>query len=195
MPAKKTPPPLYQLKVTLLDIKPPIWRRIHVPSTIKLCCLHDVLQEAMGWTHSHLHLFEKSRQLWGDPKWNEDQDQLDEGKAKLSDLLEVKGESLYYDYDFGDGWRHKVVLEKIIPVNEIVKTAFCLAGKRRCPPEDVGGPPGYADFLEAIFDPTHEDFERLITWFGGPFHAEEFNTMAVNDTLSQMKLPIRHESS
>ena len=193
MPAKKLPPPLYQLKIALLDIKPPIWRRIHVPSSIKLCCLHDVLQEAMGWTNSHLHVFEKDRQTWGNPQWDEDQDQLDEGKTRLAELLEVKGESLFYVYDFGDDWRHKVVLEKIIPANEIVKTAFCLAGERRCPPEDVGGPPGYQEFLEAIFDPAHEDYQRLLTWFGDHFQAEEFDVMAVNNALSGMKLPLRHE--
>ncbi len=192
MPIKKTPTPLYQLKITLLEILPPIWRRIQAPSSIKLCCLHDVIQVAMGWTNSHLHLFEKDRLTWGNPEYDEEQEMIDDSRTMLSDVLKAEGESMIYMYDFGDDWRHEVVLEEIIPAEEIVKTALCLGGERRCPPEDVGGPGGYQIFLDAIFDPTHEDFERYTTWFGGPYQAEEFNLMAVNDEISRMRLPVRH---
>ena len=100
---------------------------------------------------------------------------------------------MVYVYDFGDDWRHEVLLEKIIPASEIVKTPICIAGKRRCPPEDVGGVHGYQEFLEAIFDPTHEDHDQFIRWAGGHFQAEEFDLRAVNGLLSRMRLPIRHK--
>ena len=112
MPSKKAPPPIYQLKITVIDIEPPIWRRIQVPATILLCCLHDALQAAFGWTDSHLHSFEKDGKYWGVPEYD---DLIDESKVQLAKLLKVESESMIYVYDFGDDWRHEVVLEKITP--------------------------------------------------------------------------------
>ncbi len=194
MATKKPPPPIYQLRVTLLGLTPPIWRIIQVPSTIRLCCLHDALQAVMGWTDSHLHQFEKGGKFWGNPEYYEDDDLdvVDEGGVALGKVLHAEGESMLYDYDFGDSWRHEVLLEKIVPSEVAPTRPFCLAGERRCPPEDVGGVSGYEQFLEVIFDPGHEDFEQFTTWAGGSFHAEEFDVLAVNDTLSRMRWPIRH---
>jgi Plasmid pRiA4b ORF-3-like protein len=100
---------------------------------------------------------------------------------------------MVYQYDFGNNWRHEVVLEKIIPVNDVVKAPICFGGARRCPPEDVGGVSGYQEFLDVIFDPTHQEYEHLVRWAGGPFQAEEFDVKAVNKTLSRMRWPIRHK--
>ena len=188
MPTKKAPPPVYQLKIRLIDIEPPIWRRIQVPATILLCCLHDALQAVFGWADSHLHNFEKDGKYWGIPEY---EDLIDESKITLAKLLKAEGESMIYVYDFGDNWRHEVVLEKIIPVKDVVKAPICFGGERRCPPEDVGGVSGYEEFLEAIFDPTHEDYEQFVRWAGGHFH-DEFDLEAVNETLSRMRWPIRH---
>ena len=145
MPPKKAPPPVYRLKITLLEIEPPIWRRIEVLSSIKLCCLHSVLQVVMGWTDSHLHQFERDGKNWGVPKWDEfdELDLIDESKTQLAKVLKSEGESMIYQYDFGDNWRHQVVLEKIILVHDVVKVPLCFGGERRCPPEDVGGASGY----------------------------------------------------
>jgi hypothetical protein len=194
MPTKKAPPTIYQLKITLLEIEPPIWRRIQVPGTIHLCCLHDALQAAIGWTDSHLHQFERDNRCWGVPEYDEfdEHDLIDESETPLSTLLNAEGDSMVYLYDFGDDWRHHIVLEKIIQVNEPMKTPICLAGERRCPPEDVGGVQGYEEFLEVIFEPTNEEFNHLVGWAGGPFQAEEFDLNTVNKTLSRMRLPIRH---
>lgn len=194
MPSPKAPAPAYQLKITLTGIKPPIWRRHQVPSTIQLCCLHDAFQVVMGWTDSHLHQFEKDGRNWGVPEYDDfgELDLIDEGQTQLVELFKATGDSMIYLYDFGDGWRHKVVLEKIVALDTAAKTPVCLGGQRRCPPEDVGGVPGYQEFLEVIFDPTHEEFEHLSRWAGGSFHAEEFDLKAVNRILSRMRLPIRH---
>ena len=194
MPTKKAPPPIHRLKITLIGIEPPIWRVIQVPSSFKLCCLHSALQVVMGWTDSHLHQFERDGKNWGIVQLYEDEndDVVDDGSVTLSDVLHAEGDSMIYQYDFGDNWRHEVVLEKIIPVNDVVKIPICFGGARRCPPEDVGGVSGYQEFLEVIFNPTHQEYEHLVGWAGGPFHAEEFDVRAVNETLSRMRWPIRH---
>ena len=109
MPTKKATPSVFQLKITLVGIEPPIWRRIQVPSTIPMCCLHDALQAVMGWTDSHLHQFEKDGKDWGvpDPDGYEDDIKLiDESKVPVGKVLKAEGDSLVYLYDFGDGWRH-----------------------------------------------------------------------------------------
>jgi len=111
VPAKKAAQvPAYQLKITLLGIVPPIWRRIQVPGGIKLSRLHDVIQVAMGWTDSHLHQFERDGKYWGNPEYYEDDDieVFDERRVPLHNLLQAEGDSALYVYDFGDNWRHTV---------------------------------------------------------------------------------------
>ena len=189
MSSPKAPSPVYQLKITLTGIKPPIWRRIQVPATILLCCLHDALQPVLGWTDSHLHSFEKDGKYWGVPEYD---DLNDESTVRLAKLLKEEGESIIYVYDFGDNWRHEVLLEKMVPANAPLKIPICLDGARRCPPENVGGVSGYEEFLKVIFDPTHEEYEHLVGWAGGHFQAKEFDLKAVNKTLSRMLWPVRH---
>ena len=194
MPSKKAPPPIYRLKITLIGIDPPIWRHIQVPSTILLCCLHDALQPVMGWTGSHLHQFEKDGNYWGVQEHDEfsELDLIDERQTQLGNVLEKEGDALIYVYDFGDNWRHEVVLENVIPVNHVVKTPICFGGERRCPPENVGGVRGYGEFLEVISDPTHEEYEHLAGWAGGPFHPEDFDVKAVTETFARMRWRFRH---
>ena len=148
----------------------------------------------MGWTDSHLHQFERDGKCWGVQEHDEfsELDLIDESQTHLGKVLEAEGESMIYVYDFGDNWRHEVVLEKVIPVNDVVKKSNCTGGERRCPPEDVGGVPGYVEFLEVIFDPSHKEYEHLRGWAGGPFQAEEFSLKAVNETLSRVRCPLRH---
>ncbi len=126
---------------------------------------------------------------------------IDESRTKISAILTTPGDSMLYVYDFGDEWRHEVVLEKILAASDTIGLPVCLAGERHCLPEDVGGTSGYEEFLEVIFEPSHEEFEHYVRWAGGPsalnrsagpFQPEEFNVMAVNDTLSQMQWPGRH---
>jgi len=194
MPTRKATPSVYHLKITLTGIAPPIWRRLQVPSAIKLCCLHSALQISMGWTDCHLHRFEKDGKTWGVPEYDEfdELDWIDEGKTQLATVLKVEGESMTYVYDFGDNWRHNVVLEKILPSEDAPKGPVCVGGQRRRPPEDVGGIHGYQDFLDAIFEPTHEEFKHMVQWAGGPFDAEQFDVTAVNKTLAAMRWPVRH---
>jgi hypothetical protein len=146
----------------------------------------------MGWTDSHLHQFENDGKYWGVPEWDEfgDLELEDEKSVTVAEILKSEGETLVYEYDFGDCWRHEIVLEKIV-LSDGMKPV-CLDGARRCPPEDVGGPHGYKEFLEAIFDPQHEDFERFRTWAGDAVHAEEWSAEKVNGKLKRLRWPRQH---
>jgi hypothetical protein len=156
--------------------------------------LHDSFQVVMGWTDSHLHQFEKDGKVWGDPRNDEfgEFDIVEESRIPLNKALKMEGDSMIYVYDFGDDWRHEVILEKILDPEGSSNRPVCLGGARRCPPEDVGGAYGYQEFLEAIFDPTHEDYDQFIRWAGGHFQAEEFDLKAVNKKPARMRWPIRH---
>ena len=119
-------------------------RTIQVPSTILLSRLHDAFQAVMGWTDSHMHQWEKDGLYWGVPEHYEEDgiEVIDESKVPVRRVLRAEGETMVYVYDLGDNWRHQVVLEKILPSDAPTKPV-CIAGERRCPPEDVGGPSGY----------------------------------------------------
>jgi Plasmid pRiA4b ORF-3-like protein len=193
MPSKTAPPKTFQLKITLLGVHPQIWRHIQIPITTRLCCLHDVIQVVMGWTDSHLHQFEKDGKFWSVPETDDyNMGIRDESRVAIDKLLQEEGDSASYLYDLGDKWRYTVYLEKILPSEASSARPICLAGERRCPPEDVGGPSGYEEFLAVIFEPGHEESERFRQWGGGKFHAEEFNLEAVNQVLEKMRWPARH---
>jgi hypothetical protein len=185
------PSPTYQLKITLVGISPPIWRRILVPSTIRLSLLHDAIQAVFGWTDTHLHHFEKDGEYWGVPDDEDFEGLDDESKVLLRKVLMGEGDSMTYTYDFGDNWRHKVLLEKVLPARSLSRPV-CVDGRRRRPPEDVGGPLGYEEFLNVTFEPGHEESERFRQWVGGTFHAEEFDLKGVNDALERMRWPVKH---
>ena len=186
-----TPVAAYQLKVTLSHCKPPIWRRVLVPAHFSLAKLHDVLQVCMGWTDTHLHQFVIGKAYYGRPDFDDgwgDTKTLDERRHKLGDLGLAVGSNFSYEYDFGDGWEHKIKVEKIVaPIENPPKHPVLLAGKGACPPEDVGGPYGYMDFLEAIGDPEHEEHESMLEWLGGEFDPEFFDLDEINGILKKMK--------
>jgi hypothetical protein len=173
----------YLLKIQLLDIEPAIWRRFMVPADITLDRLHDVIQIIMGWTDSHLHEF-----VIGDKRYTEDpeskEDGLVGGRYRLGDLIKQKGRTFRYRYDFGDGWEHELVLEQSRPINPGLGTEpVCLEGERACPPEDVGGVPGYFEFCNALKDPKHKSHQMYKGWYGGDFDSERFDSESVNREL------------
>ena len=178
---------VYQIKVTLDGIKPPIWRRLLVPGSVSLRKLHDLLQVALGWTDSHLHAFEVRGESYGIP----DPDFPEEGKTDtrvhLDQVFRREKDAIVYEYDFGDGWTHKIVLEKILPVDPKVAAPRCTGGARACPPEDCGGVWGYADFLRVIGDPSDPEHEEMIQWVGEEFDPERFDLDAVNAALAPRK--------
>lgn len=180
-----TPKSVYQIKVTLIGSKPPIWRRFLVPDTTTLYRLHDILQIVMGWQDYHLHMFTINGQIYGDPEDDENGDlgTKNEARFKLNQALGREGSKFRYEYDFGDSWEHELIVEKILPAEKGIRYPLCVAGKRACPPEDVGGVWGYQKFLEAIGDPEHPEHDEYQEWTGGEFDPEHFDLDEVNDRL------------
>lgn len=165
---------VYQLKATILGTKPPVWRRILVPEETTLARLHDILQAAFGWWDCHLHEFDVDGVRYGSRDGEDWSPPKDERRALLGNVVGV-GSSFLYWYDFGDDWRHKVVVEKILPVQAGVAYPACTGGRRACPPEDCGGPWGYEAFLAVIGDPAHDEHESMLDWVGGTFDPEAFD--------------------
>lgn len=174
----------YQLKIALIGSKPPIWRRLLVPSDIKLDLFHLAIQISMGWTDSHLHQFiTQEREFYGIKDDDFDLDVKDESKFRLDQLLKDESDSLIYEYDFGDSWTHKLTLEKILPFDADKKLPYCAAGKRACPPEDCGGIWGYADLLKILQDPEHDEYEERIEWLGDEFDPAYLKRREINQLL------------
>lgn len=176
---------VYQLKITLRDSTPPIWRRVQVRGNTSLSRLHAIIQIAMGWTDSHLHEFviRDARYGMADMEWDPLERPRDERRVRLGQLVTRENDRFTYEYDFGDGWAHEIVVEKILPPEPDVPYPRCVAGKRACPPEDVGGLSGYAHFLAAIRNPRHEEHDDLLAWAGGAFDPAAFDAEAVNRYL------------
>jgi hypothetical protein len=180
---------VHQLKITLEDSHPPIWRRVQVPSVMTLQDLHAVIQLAFGWTDSHLHEFQihGQRYTMSDPDLDfDDLGGIDEDSVKLSSIL-AKGARGRYTYDFGDGWDHLILVEDVVPVDPNVAYPVCLTGKNACPPEDCGGIPGYYEMLEQLADPNHSERESWLTWLGGDFDPKAFSLEESNELLSSLR--------
>lgn len=187
MSASKT---VYQIKVTLNDSKPPIWRRILVADTTTLIQLHTILQTVMGWDDYHLHMFTINDQIYGNPEDDEygDMGTKNETRFKLNQLVGREGFKFRYEYDFGDSWLHDLIVEKILPADPStgsgrVRYPVCIAGKRACPPEDSGGIWGYEEILEARANPKHPQHREYKEWIGENFDPEFFDLNEVNERL------------
>jgi len=178
--------PIYQLKITLRDSKPPIWRRVLVPGDIALGELHYVIQIAMGWYNSHLHQFIVGDLYYSNPSFGLDEyagNVKSENRAILSRIVSGEKFKFTYEYDFGDSWEHTILVEKILPPDPQRKLPVCIKGKRACPPEDIGGVWGYDTFLEAINNPEHPEHAMYREWIGGDFDPETFDLDAINRRL------------
>lgn len=177
---------VYQLKITLKDFRPPIWRRVQVNSDITLGKLHQIIQAAMGWTNSHLHGFSIGGVEYGQPLPELDLEIKNEQRIKLSKVVTGEKQKFFYTYDMGDSWEHEILVEKVLPHDPLVRYPVCITGKRACPPEDCGGVWGYADFLEAIQQPDHPEHESMLEWVGGAFDPDAFILSEVNQLLQQI---------
>jgi hypothetical protein len=175
---------VYQIKISLIGAKPPIWRTVLVSGDIGLDSFHDVIQVAMGWTDSHLHQFITKQVFYGIPDDDFELEMEDETKYKLSQLLSKEKDTIIYEYDFGDSWEHKILLEKILPFDTKTVLPVCIKGKRACPPEDCGGIWGYEELLETISDPKHPEHEDMLEWLGGEFDPEEIDLEEINEDLA-----------
>ncbi len=184
MPAKKSVSPegssngsqvICQLKVTLRDSKPPIWRRFEVSHDLTLNKLHNILQVVMGWENAHLYDFYIGRERLSK-------------SLMLSQAVSRAKSKFIYLYDMGDDWIHEIVVEKVLTDRAGQSHPVCLEGRRACPPEDCGGIYSYAEMLDALRDPDHPDREHWVEWMGDDFDAEAFDLDAVNRRLKRYKL-------
>jgi hypothetical protein len=208
---------IYEIRITLHDTKPPIWRTVAVAGDITLGQLHEVIQITMGWTDSHLHQFiqrdkalratpAQLRALIAQERWDEvdvgkrgervftdpefaEVEFLgeDENRVTLAGVCPKVKSKLIYEYDFGDGWEHAVEVQKIYEPKPDVEYPVCLAGRKACPPEDCGGVWGYYDMLEALADPKHERHEELSEWIGGEIDPEVLELEEVNAILAEWR--------
>jgi hypothetical protein len=169
-----------QLRIRLLEVRPPVWRRILVPATITLDRLHGVVQEAMGWSDMHLHEFGRGRERWGDAEIEDDGGRLlDEFDVRLRSIV-AAGDRLRYLYDLGDTWWHEIVIEGEVEGVPGERYPLCVDGAGACPPEDCGGLSGYQELLEALARPRSRRHRDLLRWLGGPFDPDEFAVEDVN---------------
>jgi len=177
---------LYELKVELQGIEPPIWRVLQVPSRTNLFKFHGILQQAMGWTNSHLHLFEVDGKRYGEPSADWGFEVIDSRKMTLEKIFSGGKTSFLYEYDLGDRWRHEITLLGTVETEELGKPK-CMAGARACPPEDCGGVIGYYHLLVALSDPDHEDHDTMLEWVGGKFDHGAFDVAAVDRALKRLR--------
>jgi hypothetical protein len=178
-----------QLKVTLCDTKPLIWRRITVPDNFTLGWLHSVIQVAMGWHDGHMHAFRIGDDEYTSEKACEMDDlgMKNEEVVLLDSVITQEKQVFSYEYDFGDGWEHEIVVEKFLPVDPLVKHPVCLAGKRACPPDDCGGVPGYEDILKALkAKKKTEDRQEMLAWLGD-YDPAHFDKEEVNRILRSVE--------
>ncbi len=177
---------IFQMKVTLQGIEPPIWRRLLAPGGITLHKFHKIVQMAMGWEDYHLYSFIINDSIYGIPDFEAAPEFGDSRRIKLQKVMTGKM-GFVYVYDFGDNWEHAIQVEEILQAEQNTFYPVCLGGERACPPEDVGGTWGYCDFLEAISDPGHKEHETLLKWAGEDFNAEHFDVQAVNEKLTKLR--------
>jgi hypothetical protein len=178
---------VYQFKITLKGIRPPVWRRIQVPSTYTFWDLHVAIQDAMGWLDYHLHEFDVPSPSTGLPVRigipHEDFPMivpiLPGWQLRIADYFTEANAKANYYYDFGDDWRHAVLLEKMVPQDPSVRYPVCVAGRRACPPEDCGGTWGYSEFLRKLADSTDPGHKEMVEWIGGDFDPGNFDAADV----------------
>ncbi len=185
-----TTPDIVKLKVTLNGMRPPVWRRLLLPAAMTLRDLHDAIQASMGWEDAHLHDFDIAGHRYGDPATTDDV--VNEVRLNLGQIHEAGIERFKYTYDFGDDWEHLIAIEGAIPRVEGERYPACIAGKRACPPEDCGGPYGYAHLLAVRADPTHPDHEEMSGWVDNDFDPNEFSVVEADAGIAaRFNLPTR----
>ena len=176
---------VYELRVELKGIDPPVWRMLQVPRPATLHRLHQVLQVGMGWTNSHLYLFHVGGKVYGEPSHEWDFEVQDSTSTTLEEIVSEGSASFLYEYDLGDSWMHEITLQQTVEA-EGEERPRCTGGARACPPEDCGGPSGYEHLIQAISDPGHGEHDAMLEWAGGDFDPEDFDAEAVDLALSRL---------
>lgn len=175
-----------RIRIVLLDVTPQIWRTIEVPSTASLRGLHDAIQAVVPFDNRHLFLFEIGDRRYGIPDREWGADMWDAKNIRIGALIDRGVTELSYTYDFGDDWRFHLTIEEVLPLVEGASYPRLVGGARRGPPEDVGGFPGFEEFLTAMREPTHERHAELSRWYGCPFDPEEVDHPEITVRLAKL---------
>jgi hypothetical protein len=188
-PAVVIPEPrLFQLKISLAEIEPEIWRRLHVPATITLAGLHDVIQTAFAWWDYHLHQYIIDGRHYGTPDAEFEEElppTIDERIVMLRDLVDAK--EIVYQYDFGDSWEHRIEMESVaVAADPAVAYPVCVGGARSAPHEDCGGVGGYNELVAALRDKKHPEHRALRGWAGRSYDPEKFDLAAANRAIAKL---------
>jgi Plasmid pRiA4b ORF-3-like protein len=177
---------ILEIDITLMDSKPTIWRRVHVPADLGFDALHYTIQFAMGWTNSHLHHFvvgDRDRYIGMIIEDDfDDLDTEDEREIKINELLNATKDQIVYEYDFGDGWEHLVEVKKVLEPETGKKYPLLVGGAMACPPEDCGGIWGYMDMVETMKKKKGPEYEHLLEWLGEDFDPAAFDINEINKT-------------
>ena len=184
-----TPDPIARVRVSLQEIEPEIWRRVDVPLALSLKSLHEVIQAAFGWLGLHLYEFRIGERRCGipDPDWQPrrwDDRVRQASSLKLAAIVGRGIDRFEYVYDFGDDWKHDVTIETTAAGEPDVDYPRFVAGARRAPPEDIGGPFGFFDFLQAVSDPHHPQHRSVIEWHGGPYDPDDIDLPGIQEDLA-----------
>ena len=179
--------PVARIRIELQEVEGSIWRRVDVPTSTSLAGLHDIIQIVMPWQDCHLHEFVINGRAYGDPVIIDQHElrRLYKAKSLRLDTLVSRGvRGFPYLYDYGDYWEHDIVIEDVFDGRADVAYPDYVAGSGRCPPEDVGGTTGFAEFLKAVRDTRHKEHEEWIYWYGGPFDPEKIDEEQIRARLS-----------
>ena len=175
-----------RIRIELLDVTPQIWRTIEVPSTASLRGLHDAIQAVVPFDNRHLFLFEIGDRRYGIPDREWGDDTRDAKNIRIGALIDRGVIELTYTYDFGDDWRFHLTIEEVLPVVEGASYPRLVGGARRGPPEDVGGIPGFEEFLSAMGDPTHERHAEVSRWYGRVFDPDKTDDAEIAARLAKL---------
>lgn len=181
---------ILRLKIVLVDTQPPIWRRVEVPAEMTLKELHVVIQAAMGWENAHLYQFHVGRETIAGPGmggggWDASPS-IGAGRVRLADLTTRGVKRFSYIYDMGDSWEHTIHIERSPSADPAAIYPRLVDGALRCPPEDIGGIPGFYAFLDAMSDPKHPDHDDRIEWYGGVFDPAAFDADHIRKDLNRI---------
>ena len=189
--AKLDKPRILELYIEL-ETTPKVWRKFLIDDSSSMYELHEIIQVVMGWMNSHLFMFRIAGLVIAEPSPNADDDWRevefkDARRVKVSQILEKPGDTMPYEYDFGDSWDHTLRLERVVDESEVMfSVPRCVAGENACPPEDCGSFPGFENLKEVISDPENEEYERMIHWldqYYPNYDPTEFSLGAVNKIL------------
>ena len=180
--------PIAHIHIALNDIEPEIWRRVAVPLDLSLKGLHDIIQAVMGWQDYHLFEFTIGERVYGltDPGWDYGRKIFKAKLAKLATFVAQGVDAFGYVYDMGDNWQHTVTVEAVEPGDAAQKYPLFIDGARRAPPEDVGGLPGYYEFIEAVSKPRHREHGRMLEWYGRPYDPNDIDLLAIRLRLGDI---------